>query len=112
MWLRTNAGESAEFLNFLKGRGCPRCNGTGFRGRTGVYELLEIDEAMAEALRQNDTNAYIKAAAKTKGFRPLSICALEYASKGITSLSEVLRIAGEQEDFGSDSSEKAPKVTA
>ncbi len=112
MWLRTNAGESAEFLDFLKGRGCPKCNGTGYRGRTGVYELLELDEAMAEALRQNDTNAYIQAAANTRGFRPLSICALEYASKGITSLAEVLRIAGEQEDIGGGPTGRAPKVTA
>jgi len=112
MWLRANAGESAEFLNFLQGRGCPSCNGTGYKGRTGVYELLELDEAMADALRRNDTQAYIDAAAKTKGFRPLSICALEFASKGITSLDEVLRIAGEQEDTGSGLSTKLAKVTA
>jgi len=98
MWLRANAGESTEFLNFLKPTGCSRCNNTGYRGRTGVYELLEIDEAMADALRRGDTQGYIDAAAKTKGFRPLAICALEYASKGITSLDEVLRIAGEIED--------------
>ncbi len=100
MWLRANAGESAEFLEFLKGSGCPRCNGTGYKGRTGVYELLEIDEAMADALRRSDTADYIEAASQTAGFRPLSICALEYASRGVTSLDEVLRIAGEQEDTG------------
>ncbi len=112
MWLRTNAGESAEFLNFLEGRGCPKCNGTGYRGRTGVYELLEIDEAMAEALRRNDTHAYIEAAAKTKGFRPLAICALEYASKGITTLDEVLRIAGEQDEISGGTATHAEKSTA
>ncbi len=111
MWLRANAGESAEFLNFLKGRGCPACNGTGYKGRTGVYELLEIDEAMADALRRNDTQAYIEAAARTRGFRPLSICALEFASKGITSLEEVLRIAGEQEDTGAGLGSKLEKIT-
>lgn len=112
MWLRANAGESAEFLDFLMGRGCPQCNGTGYKGRTGVYELLEIDEAMADALRRNDTQAYIAAAAETKGFRPLSICALEYASKGTTTLEEVLRIAGEQEDTGAGLKARAAKVTA
>jgi len=111
VWLRANAGESAEFLNFLKPRGCPRCNGTGYRGRTGVYELLELDLAMADALRRSDTNAYIEAAAKTNGFRPLAICALEYASKGITSLEEVLRIAGEQEDTGGNLNTRIAKVT-
>ena len=111
VWLRANAGESAEFLNFLKPRGCPRCNGTGYRGRTGVYELLELDLAMADALRRSDTNAYIEAAAKTNGFRPLAICALEYASKGITSLEEVLRIAGEQEDTGGNLNTRVAKVT-
>ena len=112
MWLRANAGESAEFLNFLKGRGCPACNGTGYKGRTGVYELLELDEAMADALRRNDTQAYIDAAARTKGFRPLAICALEFASKGITSLEEVLRIAGEQEDTGAGLGTPVDKITA
>jgi MSHA biogenesis protein MshE len=112
MWLRANAGESAEFLNFLKPRGCPRCNGTGYRGRTGVYELLEIDEAMADALRRSDTNDYIEAAARSTGFRPLAICALEYASKGITSLDEVLRIAGEQEDTGGNLKPRAGRTAA
>ena len=112
MWLRANAGESAEFLDFLKGRGCPACNGTGYKGRTGVYELLELDEAMADALRRNDTQAYIEAAARTKGFRPLAICALEFASKGITSLEEVLRIAGEQEDTGAGLGAPVDKITA
>ncbi|HPG25216.1 MAG TPA: GspE/PulE family protein, partial [Myxococcota bacterium] len=111
MWLRANAGESAEFLDFLKGSGCPQCNGTGYRGRTGVYELLEIDEAMADALRRNDTTDYIQAASRTNGFRPLSICALEFASKGVTSLEEVLRIAGESEDTGAGLGMKAEKVT-
>lgn len=112
MWLRANAGESAEFLDFLRPSGCPQCNGTGYKGRTGVYELLELDEPMADALRRNDTQGYIEAAARTKGFRPLAICALEYASKGITSLEEVLRIAGESEDTGAGLSSAAPKVTA
>lgn len=112
MWLRANAGESAEFLDFLKGRGCPACNGTGYKGRTGVYELLELDEAMADALRRNDTQAYIDAAARTKGFRPLAICALEFASKGITSLEEVLRIAGEQEDTGAGLGTSVDPITA
>lgn len=111
MWLRANAGESAEFLEFQKGRGCPSCNGTGYKGRTGVYELLEIDEAMADALRCNDTTAYINAANRTPGFRPISICALEFASRGITSLEEVLRIAGEQEDTGAGLGAKVAKVT-
>jgi len=96
---------------FYTARGCAACNHTGYRGRTGVYELLELDLAMADALRRADTNAYIEAAAKTQGFRPLSICALEYASKGITSLEEVLRIAGEQEDTGGNLKTRAARVS-
>ena len=97
MWLRTNAPESAEFLEFVRGAGCPRCSGTGYKGRTGVYELLEIDEAMADALRRSDTSDYIRAAHASPGFRSLAICALEFASRGVTSLDEVLRISGAQE---------------
>ena len=107
-----NAGESAEFLDFLRSRGCASCNGTGYRGRTGVYELLEVDEAVADALRRNDTQDYLEAAQVAKGYRPLAICALEYASKGITSLDEVLRIAGETEDSSRTSGTNGSRATA
>jgi MSHA biogenesis protein MshE len=94
-WLHGIVGKQAERLRFKQGQGCSRCNNTGYSGRIGVYELLEINHEMADALRRSDTSAYTKAVHACKEYRPLTICALEYAAKGITSLEEVLRIGGE-----------------
>ena len=59
----------------------------------------EIDAAMADALRRDDTGAYSRAARARRGFRSLVLCALDYAALGVTSLEEVLRVAGEVEEI-------------
>ena len=98
MWLRAKVDSEIENHDFHRGSGCPRCNGTGYRGRTGIYELLEINEAMADALRLNDTNAYIHAANNSEGFIPLSYGALQLAKERVTTLEEVLRVSGHAGD--------------
>jgi len=109
-WLGAIAGPVAAQLEFRKGKGCGMCNQTGYAGRRGVYELLEMDEPMAEALRHNDTDAYVAAASRAAGYRPLHLCALDYATEGITTLSEVFRLAGELEDqLPADTSEDIPQ---
>jgi MSHA biogenesis protein MshE len=96
-WLRATVGEQADQMSFKRGHGCPRCNHSGYSGRVGVYELLELNNEMADALRSGDTAAYTKAARASEGYHPLTLCALEYAAEGITSLDEVLRVGGELE---------------
>ena len=78
--------------DFVAGQGCYQCGNSGYRGRIGVYELLEMDEPMLDALRRNDNAGFIKAARQGHLYRPLSLCALDYARKGITTLSEVKRV--------------------
>ena len=97
-WLATVLGESASEAAYQHGAGCHHCNDTGYRGRIGVYELLELDATMADALRRNDTAAFGRAAAAHPGFRPLAHCALDYADRGLTTIEEVLRVAGQTED--------------
>ena len=53
---------------------------------------------MAEALRQEDSEAYESAALRAPGYRPLHLCALDYATEGVTTVSEVFRLAGELDD--------------
>jgi len=77
---------------FYSAPGCQRCQFTGFRGRIGVFELLEIDNAMVSALRLDDTEAFSVAAQQSPYFQPLAIAALDYAKQGITSLSEVFKL--------------------
>lgn len=82
-------------FSFRKGKGCSRCNHTGYRGRIGVYELLEIDEALGDALRANDPSVFTHKAHEQPTFQPLLKTAFDYASQGITTLAEVFRVSGE-----------------
>jgi MSHA biogenesis protein MshE len=82
-------------LEFKRGVGCPHCNNTGYRGRIGVYELLEMNACMLDALRRNDTAGFTSAAEQSAGFRSFTACAFDYAKAGITTPGEVIRIAGE-----------------
>src|SRR5262249_16207970 len=84
---------------FYHGRGCSRCNRTGFHGRTGVFELLELDEPLANTLRSGDSEAFAREARRQRGFRSLVLNALDYAVQGTTALSEVLALSGQVEDL-------------
>ena len=59
-WLHSVLG--GDLPTFYEGTGCNECNHTGYKGRTGVYELLVMDEALVNALRNNDQNAFAAAA--------------------------------------------------
>ncbi|GAA69377.1 GspE/PulE family protein [Pseudoalteromonas sp. BSi20429] len=91
-WLKY-LGEEITDAQFSKGQGCTACNHTGYKGRVGIFELLEMDDAMMDALRANDTQVFVKAAKNSANFSPLSAMALNYAKKGITSLDEVFKVA-------------------
>ena len=94
-WLYAQVGKDrGKTLEFVRGRGCNYCYLTGYVGRIGVYELLEIDSRLADAIQREDQGAFQKAVAKKKSYVPLTHCAMEYAIEGITSIEEVIRIAG------------------
>lgn len=80
------------------GSGCPHCFNSGYRDRIGVFELLEINEAMADALRDGSVRAFNDAAHAHRNYRPLSLGALDYALQGITTMSEVMRLSAEVYD--------------
>ena len=98
-WLQL-MDDDANQLTFRHGRGCHHCNNTGYRGRVGIYELLEMDEAMITGMRKNSAEEFTKAAMAHPKFRPLALCALDYAKEGITSLAEVFRISASLGDGG------------
>lgn len=97
-WLRNLLGSKFdEKATFKKGAGCARCNQTGYRGRLGVYELLEIELSLADALRVHDSKLFTHLAQQQTNFQPLTIAAYNYALQGTTSLEEVLSLAIEVE---------------
>ncbi|MDX5299184.1 MAG: Flp pilus assembly complex ATPase component TadA, partial [Gammaproteobacteria bacterium] len=83
---------------FVRGQGCYQCANTGYRGRIGVYELLEMDENMLDALRRSNPSDFTKVARRSRYYRPLALCALDYAHQGLTTLEEVVRVAATLED--------------
>ncbi len=97
IWLEKFQNKDYSQANFQHGRGCHQCNHTGYKGRIGVYELLELRQDTLDALRRNDPAGFTKAALQTPGFIRFSTCAAEYAENGITTVEEVLRITGSGE---------------
>jgi MSHA biogenesis protein MshE len=85
---------------FFEGHGCTYCNMTGYRGRIGIYELLEIDVRLADAIRRNDLNEVERLAAAAPNFVPLAQRAIESVLAGTTSIAEVMgSMAGLEESF-------------
>ena len=101
-WLQGISRTDLTGVRFKKGRGCNVCNQTGYRGRIGVFELLEMTEALIRALKQGDADAFEQAARQDSNFVPLAEAALEYALSGITSVEEVLRLADNVSALGRD----------
>ncbi|MDY0397761.1 MAG: GspE/PulE family protein [Desulfuromonas thiophila] len=97
-WLQGQGIDPPTVSGLRHGRGCSQCNNTGYHGRIGVFELLEIGYELADALRRGDSAAFAGAARQQKAFVPLAHCALGYARQGLTSLAEVIRIAGQVEE--------------
>lgn len=83
--------DAADDLLLYRGRGCPRCYGTGFVGRVGVHELLEVSEDMRELILRGAGPAEMMAEARRSGFRAMRYDALKKALLGWTTLEEVER---------------------
>lgn len=97
VWLKALPVSSAvqPHTRFMHGAGCVQCNNTGYKGRMGVFEFLEIDDTLADALRQGDAALFHRQALARPGFKTLFQSALELAAQGLTTLEEVVRIGGE-----------------
>lgn len=74
------------------GTGCVECDGTGYRGRVGLYEILRMTPRMRQLIADRGTELQIAALARAEGMRSLRQDALAKALAGVTTLTEVLRI--------------------
>jgi MSHA biogenesis protein MshE len=93
LWMNS-LDSNIKAINFKRGKGCQSCNSSGYKGRVGVFELLEMTESMMNALKVNDTVTFSQAARLSPGFVPLAKVALMYAKMGITSADEANVNAG------------------
>ncbi|HKQ26483.1 MAG TPA: GspE/PulE family protein [Burkholderiales bacterium] len=97
-WMRNNIGSAADGQTYLKGRGCSQCNGTGYLGRTGVYEMLEMTRPVVEAANQPEPARFVEAArAQMKG-RMLTDHAVQLVIGRRTTVDEAMRVSSELAD--------------
>lgn len=98
-WLETlESGSSSQ--PYKAASGCHHCHNTGYQGRIGIYELLEMTPDLVAAMREGQQQQFADIAAGQKGFRSLALCALDYARSGITSLDEVFRVSATLDEAG------------
>lgn len=93
-WLKSVDPDISPTI-FKQGMGCTYCHHTGYLGRVGVFELLPITGELADALRHEDTGKFQEYALKQPLYRSLLHTALDLAKEGITTVQEVIRMAGE-----------------
>jgi general secretion pathway protein E/type IV pilus assembly protein PilB len=85
-----------EDLKFWHGTGCDYCSGTGYRGRAGIFELLVIDDEIRKLIYQKASSTEIKKRARQLGMKNLREDGLRKVYSGLTTLEEVMRVAGEE----------------
>jgi type IV pilus assembly protein PilB len=81
----------ARQYKFYYGRGCQRCNNSGYKGRCGIYELLEIDDDIRDLITSSASVDDIKNYARSQGMTTLREAGLKMIFDGITTIDEVVR---------------------
>jgi MSHA biogenesis protein MshE len=99
-WLAScrDAGERAR-MRFVSGAGCTYCHLTGYRGRTAVYELLELDRPLADAIRRGDIFEFARMARAQRDYVALAQGAIDLAAAGVTTLAEAMSVGSGLEEF-------------
>ena len=100
-WLTRLVGQG-EPLVPKRGRGCSACHGTGYAGRQGVYEMLEMNAELTRAASQSDPTAFLKAAQAAMQGRTLVHHALSLVRAGRTSVAEAMRVGSDSLSDGHD----------
>lgn len=90
--------ESGTSLTPKRGLGCSACNGTGYAGRQGVYELLEMDAVLTHAASHSDPASFMRTARERMKGHTMAHHVLELVRQGRTSLAEALRIGFDADD--------------
>ena len=93
---RAALGDGSTALGEVwEGEGCEECRGTGYRGRTGIYELLVMEPRLREAVLEdaNISAGRLQALAQESGMRLLREDGLRLVAEGLTTAEEVLRVA-------------------
>jgi type IV pilus assembly protein PilB len=90
--------EEAESTESYRGAGCERCNGTGYKGRIALYEVLPLREDLKELILEGGSSGELKRAAVESGMKSLRKSGLHKIREGVTTAEEVLRVTAADDD--------------
>jgi len=97
-WLRYELGNQVDSHSFHYGRGCAHCANTGYQGRTGVYEFLEMSDPVVEAINHEDPGEFMRVARQQMAGETLRRDAVRLVLAGRTSVAEAMRISNQFEE--------------
>ena len=97
-WLKTDLGDQVDAFRYAHGKGCSNCNGTGYLGRTGVYELLEMTKPVVEAANQGDPAVFVGVASRQLVGKTLRRHAVQLVTQGRTTVDEAMRVSSQADD--------------
>ncbi len=84
--------QEARKIECSKGKGCATCNGTGYKGRIALYEVMPFTESIKELVLNGASSAEIKRAAVKDGMKTLRMSGITKVSEGVTTIEEILRV--------------------
>ena len=97
-WLQHELGKEVGQHHYVRGKGCSLCNGTGYLGRVGVYELLEMDNDLIDAANHHDLNHFIKLGRQRMAGNTLRKSAVDLVIQKRTTIAEAMRISNQLDE--------------
>lgn len=97
-WLRYELGDQVDSHAFHHGRGCSHCANTGYQGRSGVYEYLEMSDKVVEAINHDDPGEFMRVARQQMAGETLRRDAVRLVLSGKTTVAEAMRISNQFEE--------------
>ncbi|MDP2881508.1 MAG: GspE/PulE family protein [Azonexus sp.] len=97
-WLRYELGNGIDDHTYHHGRGCAHCANTGYQGRSGVYEFLEMSDSVVEAINHEDPGEFMRVARQQMAGETLRRDAVRLVLSGRTTVSEAMRISNQFEE--------------
>lgn len=83
--------ESSKSI-FYKGKGCEKCNGTGYKGRIGAYEVMKVNDNLRNLIAKGVNTSILRYAAQQSGMKTLVEYSINLAKEGLTTIDEVIRV--------------------
>lgn len=91
-WLKSKNYKDAKKINVFRGKGCRICDYTGYQGRIGIFEILNVDNKIRKMIMEKKDSSLIMEEARKNGMTTMLEDGLEKVLEGVTSIEEVLRV--------------------